>query len=146
MDQVECVVLTSNPRTSKVIHHSHLSKIMASRLFASILRLPPTSRVSLARLLIPKPTLPLPTIRSFSSTPQLQATFNQVIRGCRKERRAKKARSPSLVNRPQLKGVCLRVGTVKPKKPNSGERKVARLRLSSGKLVTGYIPGEGRTC
>jgi len=42
-----------------------------------------------------------------------------------------------------MKGVCLRVGIVKPKKPNSGERKVARLRLSSGKLVTAYIPGEG---
>ena len=42
-----------------------------------------------------------------------------------------------------MKGVCLRVGTVKPKKPNSGERKVARVRLSNGKEVTAYIPGEG---
>ena len=42
-----------------------------------------------------------------------------------------------------MKGVCLRVGTTKPKKPNSGERKVARVRLSSGKVITAYIPGEG---
>ncbi|KAF2482900.1 hypothetical protein BDY17DRAFT_316520 [Neohortaea acidophila] len=77
------------------------------------------------------------------TTPSLLSTYNQVIRGCRKEQRARKARSPALVNRPEVKGVCLRVGVVKPKKPNSGERKVARLRLSSGKLVTAYIPGEG---
>jgi small subunit ribosomal protein S12 len=42
-----------------------------------------------------------------------------------------------------MKGVCLKVGTTKPKKPNSGERKIARVRLSSGKIVTAYIPGEG---
>lgn len=42
-----------------------------------------------------------------------------------------------------MKGVCLRVGTTKPKKPNSGERKVARVRLSSGMVVNCYIPGEG---
>lgn len=42
-----------------------------------------------------------------------------------------------------MKGVCLRVGVTKPKKPNSGERKIARIKLSSGKLVTAYIPGEG---
>jgi small subunit ribosomal protein S12 len=44
---------------------------------------------------------------------------------------------------PEMKGVCVRVGIVKPKKPNSGERKVARVRLSSGRLITAYIPGEG---
>ena len=42
-----------------------------------------------------------------------------------------------------MKGVCVRVGTTKPKKPNSGERKVARVRLSSGTVVTAYIQGEG---
>jgi small subunit ribosomal protein S12 len=45
--------------------------------------------------------------------------------------------------RRQLKGVCIRVGTVSPKKPNSGERKVARVRLSTGMVVDAYIPGEG---
>lgn len=42
-----------------------------------------------------------------------------------------------------MKGVCLRVTITKPKKPNSGERKIARIKLSSGKLITAYIPGEG---
>ncbi|KAK7715780.1 37S ribosomal protein S12, mitochondrial [Botryosphaeria dothidea] len=42
-----------------------------------------------------------------------------------------------------MKGVCVKVGTTKPKKPNSGERKVARVRLSNGRLVWAYIPGEG---
>lgn len=44
---------------------------------------------------------------------------------------------------PQQKGVCLKVGITKPKKPNSGERKTARVRLSSGRMITAYIPGEG---
>jgi len=48
-----------------------------------------------------------------------------------------------LKDRPELKGVCLKVGTTKPKKPNSGERKIARVRLSTGKVITAYIPGEG---
>lgn len=43
----------------------------------------------------------------------------------------------------QLKGVCLKTGVTKPKKPNSGERKTARVRLSSGRVVTALIPGEG---
>jgi len=42
-----------------------------------------------------------------------------------------------------MKGVCLKTGITKPKKPNSGERKTARIRLSSGRVVTAYIPGEG---
>ena len=118
---------------------------MASQIMSSLLRLPSVSRTHLSALLLPKIIQSIsPAVRSFSSTPFQRATFNQVLRGCRVEQRARKARSPALVNRPELKGVCLRVGVVKPKKPNSGERKVARLRLSSGKLVTAYIPGEGK--
>ena len=53
--------------------------------------------------------------------------------------------SPALsaINAPALKGVCVKVGITKPKKPNSGERKTARVRLSTGKVITAYIPGEG---
>lgn len=54
--------------------------------------------------------------------------------------------SPALKDRPQMKAVCLKVTTTKPKKPNSGERKIARVRLSSGKAVQAYIPGEGESC
>ena len=48
-----------------------------------------------------------------------------------------------MVGRPEMKGVCLKVGITKPKKPNSGQRKTAKVRLSSGKVVSCYIPGEG---
>ncbi|KAA6407745.1 MAG: ribosomal S12 [Lasallia pustulata] len=67
----------------------------------------------------------------------------QVLRGCRVPRRARHAVSPALHNRPQMKAVCLKVGITKPKKPNSAERKTARVRLSNGVNVTCYIPGEG---
>ncbi|KAH1654822.1 hypothetical protein KXX16_000640 [Aspergillus fumigatus] len=84
-----------------------------------------------------------PITRHFSTSPFRQATYNQVRRGCRVSQRARRSRSPALVGRAQMKGVCLKTGITKPKKPNSGERKTARVRLSSGKVVTAYIPGEG---
>lgn len=82
---------------------------------------------------------------AFSTTTPRPATLNQVLRGCRKGRRARHAISPALAvsQSPAQKGVCLRVGVVRPKKPNSGERKIARVKLSSGYVVTAYIPGEG---
>ena len=85
------------------------------------------------------------SIRTFSASPSHNATLNQVLRGCRKGKRARHAISPALasMHAPAQKGVCLKVGTVRPKKPNSGERKIARVRLSSGAQVTAYIPGEG---
>ncbi|KAK8161133.1 37S ribosomal protein S12 [Phyllosticta citrichinensis] len=81
--------------------------------------------------------------REFSTTPTLGATYNQVRRKCRKPQPFRKPVSPQLADRPEMKAVCLKVGTTKPKKPNSGERKVARVRLSNGNLVWAYIPGEG---
>ncbi|MCJ1351193.1 MAG: 37S ribosomal protein S12, mitochondrial [Icmadophila ericetorum] len=81
--------------------------------------------------------------RQFSSTPHASATLNQVLRGCRVPQRARKPVSPALKDRPEMKGVCLKVGITQPKKPNSGERKTARVRLSSGRIITAYIPGEG---
>lgn len=81
--------------------------------------------------------------RQFSTSPIRQATYNQIRRGCRVSQRARRSRSPALVDRSQMKGVCLKTGITKPKKPNSGERKTARVRLSSGKVITAYIPGEG---
>ena len=69
-------------------------------------------------------------------------TINQLVR---KRRRAvrKKSKRPDLEACPQKRGVCLQVMTRTPKKPNSALRKVARVRLSNGKEVTAYIPGEG---
>jgi len=69
-------------------------------------------------------------------------TINQLIRRGRKEQKAKSKR-PDLDSCPQKRGVCLYVTTRSPKKPNSALRKVARVRLSNGKEVTAYIPGEG---
>ncbi|KAJ3103205.1 30S ribosomal protein S12 [Phlyctochytrium planicorne] len=70
------------------------------------------------------------------------ATLNQVIRKCRKPRPSKPA-APALDGCPQRKGVCIKVFTIKPKKPNSAQRKVTRVRLTNGKSILAYIPGEG---
>jgi len=69
-------------------------------------------------------------------------TINQLIRKGRKSTH-KKTKSPALANCPQKRGVCTRVMTVTPKKPNSALRKVARVRLTHGIDVTAYIPGIG---
>ncbi len=69
-------------------------------------------------------------------------TINQLVRKGRKKIKGKK-RSLALEESPQKKGVCINVRTLTPKKPNSALRKVTRVRLSNGKVVTAYIPGEG---
>ena len=69
-------------------------------------------------------------------------TINQLIRHGR-DKQNKKTKSPALKACPQRRGVCTRVMTFTPKKPNSALRKVARVRLSTGIEVTAYIPGEG---
>ena len=69
-------------------------------------------------------------------------TINQLCRKGRKKQ-IKKKKTPVLEECPQRRGVCLQVKTQTPKKPNSALRKIARVRLSNGKEVTAYIPGEG---
>ena len=69
-------------------------------------------------------------------------TIQQLIRKKRQTTK-KKTKSPALKNCPQRRGVCTRVYTTTPKKPNSATRKVARVRLTSGFEVTAYIPGIG---
>ncbi|MFQ5505736.1 MAG: 30S ribosomal protein S12 [Planctomycetota bacterium] len=69
-------------------------------------------------------------------------TINQLIRRGRKKVK-KKSKSVVLDKCPQKQGVCVQVKTMTPKKPNSALRRVARVRLSNGKEVTVYIPGEG---
>jgi small subunit ribosomal protein S12 len=69
-------------------------------------------------------------------------TTNQLIRKPRRSPK-KKCNVPALMKSPQRRGVCTRVNTVTPKKPNSALRKVARVRLTNGIEVTAYIPGEG---
>ena len=69
-------------------------------------------------------------------------TINQLIRKERKQV-LKRKKTPALLECPQRRGVCTRVYTTTPKKPNSALRKVARVRLTNGIEVTAYIPGEG---
>ncbi len=69
-------------------------------------------------------------------------TINQLVRKGRKKIK-KKSKAPALEGNPQKRGVCVRVYTTTPKKPNSALRKVARVRLSNGYEVTCYIPGIG---
>jgi small subunit ribosomal protein S12 len=70
------------------------------------------------------------------------ATINQLVRSPR-SRKAEKSKVPALQNCPQRRGVCTRVYTTTPKKPNSALRKVCRVRLTSGYEVSSYIGGEG---
>lgn len=69
-------------------------------------------------------------------------TINQLIRKGRRRTRSK-TKAPDLWSCPQRQGVCTQVKTTTPKKPNSALRKIARVRLSNGREVTAYIPGEG---
>lgn len=69
-------------------------------------------------------------------------TINQLVRKGRKKP-IKKSTTPALDSCPQKRGVCVRVYTTTPKKPNSAMRKVARVRLTNGIEATSYIPGEG---
>ena len=69
-------------------------------------------------------------------------TINQLVRKPRVVQKSK-PKHPALLGCPQKKGVCLQVKIMTPKKPNSAQRKIARVRLSNGIEVTAYIPGEG---
>ena len=69
-------------------------------------------------------------------------TINQLVRKGRKAQRSK-TKTPAMQACPQKRGVCTRVYTATPKKPNSAMRKIARVRLTNGYEVTAYIPGEG---
>lgn len=69
-------------------------------------------------------------------------TLNQLVRKGRRKQ-LKKSNSPALDRSPQKRGVCTRVSTTTPKKPNSALRKIARIRLTNGIEVTAYIPGIG---
>ena len=69
-------------------------------------------------------------------------TYNQLLRNGRKPQVAKK-KNADLMGNPQKRGVCTRVTTKTPRKPNSAIRKIARVRLTNGMEITAYIPGEG---
>ena len=70
------------------------------------------------------------------------STINQLVR-CPRKQAKEKSKRPALKGSPQARGVCTRVYTTTPRKPNSALRKVARVKLSTGIEITAYIPGEG---
>ncbi|SCU77777.1 LANO_0A01244g1_1 [Lachancea nothofagi CBS 11611] len=83
------------------------------------------------------------TSRAFSTCQPKWATLNQIKRGVEPPKRKKDTVSPDLYQCPLRKGVVLRVMVLKPKKPNSAQRKACRVRLTNGKVISAYIPGEG---
>lgn len=116
-----------------------------------------TSSLIAPRLNINKSFINLPTTTTANANPilnsilqlnqQRNATLNQVRKGRGKIlRKEKTTKSPHLENSPIKKGVVLRVMILKPKKPNSAQRKAARVRLSNGEVVSAYIPGIGHNC
>jgi small subunit ribosomal protein S12 len=72
-------------------------------------------------------------------------TLNQLCKKSQRQKKIFKSKTPALEKNPQQKGICLKVFTRTPKKPNSAIRKVARVKLSNGKKVEAYIPGESHT-
>jgi small subunit ribosomal protein S12 len=72
-------------------------------------------------------------------------TINQLCSGIRQKFRKRRDKTPALKGSPQRKGICVKVFLRTPKKPNSALRKVANVRLSTKKIVTAYIPGEGHS-
>ena len=81
-------------------------------------------------------------VNTFHSTTPAYRTLNQAMR-CKRPHQKTLSRAPLLDVNPQRKGIVMQVFTAKPKKPNSAKRKVARVRLTSGKVLQAYIPGEG---
>ena len=82
-------------------------------------------------------------VRSFSTSTPTFVTLQQALRGARKPHRPPVNKVPALEGKPFVKGVCSKIFTTKPKKPNSAIRKVARVKLSNGRSIIAYIPGEG---
>lgn len=72
-------------------------------------------------------------------------TLNQLVRTYPRKHKFRKAKYPRLLSSPQKKGVCLKVYTIKPKKPNSAIRKIAKIRLSTGFNTLVYLPGQGHS-
>lgn len=70
-------------------------------------------------------------------------TINQLCKKSCRKKKIVKSKTPALKKNPQKKGVCIKIFTRTPKKPNSALRKVAKIKLSTGKKLESYIPGEG---
>jgi small subunit ribosomal protein S12 len=92
----------------------------------------------LGRTLVARPI----AARPFTGSALRQNTLNQSMRN-KDTSKKPQPRSPALMGAPQRKGVCSKVFMVKPRKPNSANRRVARVKLTNGRTVVAHIPGEG---
>ena len=104
---------------------------------------PSTTRFLLAQKSHIFPQTSLIQHRSFHPSPSTWVTMNQAMKRKPRAKKQVKSKSPLLENCPQRKGVVTRLIIAKPKKPNSAKRKVARVKLSTGKSLMAYIQGEG---
>ncbi|GAV53223.1 hypothetical protein ZYGR_0AI05070 [Zygosaccharomyces rouxii] len=120
------------------IYRQRRTLVMFSRVFQRGFGLVSNS----ARSAVLSPTIP-GFLRPFSTSPAQWATLNQIKRGVEPPRRKRMTVSPDLERCPIRKGVVLRVMVLKPKKPNSAQRKACRVRLTNGNVISAYIPGEG---
>lgn len=91
--------------------------------------------------LIQSPTISHIPTRGYATINQILARGN--FKTIKKRENAEKSKSPALQDCPQRRGVVVKVMTMKPKKPNSSNRKVCRVRLTTGRTITAFIPGEG---
>lgn len=106
-------------------------------------RIPQLWAPSVSRPSLPHQALsPFLQCRTFHPTPTSWTTMNQAMRR-KKPQKIEKSKSPLLGTSPQRKGICSQIFIAKPKKPNSAKRKVARVKLSTGKSLMAYIQGEG---
>jgi small subunit ribosomal protein S12 len=110
--------------------------------FCLIGRYPDPSACCRARLALAPRGFPVAEVAASLEKGSFVPTIQQLVRKGRQSKPSK-AKTPALKGAPQRRGVCTRVYTNTPKKPNSALRKVARVRLTSGIEVTAYIPGEG---
>lgn len=120
---------------------SHILVYTMLRSFGAALT---NARMGMARLPWTTSAIPKPTFSPIMAALNVRhKTINQILRDGGRPVAYRRRKSPDLESCPQRKGVVLRVLILKPKKPNSAQRKAARVRLSNGKVVTAYIPGEG---
>lgn len=122
--------------TSRMTGHRTFSSFTPASLLRSSLHSHQTLQMALSA------RSSLPSFSALSHHIRSMATLNQVLRGCRKSS-VKQSLSPALDGCPQRRGVVLKILAVKPKKPNSAQRKCARVKLTTGKTILAYIPGEG---
>lgn len=126
-----------------------MNRLFAPRIAARAFNLANSNKARIQATPLYRP-LASTSSRLFSSSAILQSTLNQSLKRKKavqpdagSSEAGSRSRAPALLGNPQRKGVCSKVFTMSPKKPNSANRRVARVKLTTGRTVVCYIPGEG---